>query len=163
MKKNKILLAVALFLIVLFISSLFVTINNVNLREYWFSISCVLIGLYSLLYCAMYKLDSSLYYGTLIIWLGILSFMQLYLSYTLAYYYPTYMLSFAFASLAVFALFRQKIHFKLFAFFVFECILLIVYKINILNIYWLIAINGIYLLLIALNMFFRIKHNLKVN
>ena len=58
MKKNKILLAVALFLIVLFISSLFVTINNVNLREYWFSISCVLIGLYSLLYCAMYKLDS---------------------------------------------------------------------------------------------------------
>lgn len=163
MKKNRILLSFAIFLIILFISSLFVTINTVNLREYWFSISCVLIGFYSFLYCVMYKLDSSLYYGTFTICLGILSFIQLYMSYTIAKYYPMYLLCFAFASLAVFALFRQKIHFKLFAFFVFECILLIVYKLNILNIYWLIAINGIYLLLIALNMFFRIKHNLKEN
>lgn len=163
MKKNRILLFATILFTILFILSFFVTINNVNLREYWFSISCIFIGLYSLLYCAMYKLDSSLYYGTYVVWLGIFSFTQNLYSFSFAYFYPMYFLCFAFASLAVFALFRQKIHFKLFAFFALECILLIVYKIKILNIYWLVAINGIYLLLISLNMFFRIKHNLKEN
>lgn len=161
MRKNKVLLFFVILLMALFISSLFIKINNINLAEYWFSTICVGIGVYSLLYYIMYKLDSSLYYGTLILNLGISSFVQQYFNFNFAYFYPIYILCFALASFAVFAIFRQNIHFKIFAFLTFEGILLIVYKIKILGMLSLLIINGVYLLIIGLNILLRIKRNLR--
>lgn len=163
MKKIKILLFFSIFLIFLFISSMFFNINGIILKQYWFSIACVLIGQYSFVYFCMYKLDSSLYYFVLTTYLGVCSFFQSAFSLKFSYYYPLYLLCFALPSFAVFALFRQKIHFKLFAFFFIECILLIVYKLNFLNIWHLFVLNGAYLLLIMLEAIFRIKYNLKEN
>lgn len=161
MRKNKVLLFFVFLLITLFTSSLFININNINLAEYWFSSICVCIGLYSLLYYIMYKLDSSLYYGTLILNIGISSVVQQYFNFGLAYFYPTYILCFSLASFAVFAIFRQNIHFKIFAILTFEGILLIVYKLKILNMLNLLIINGVYLLVIGLNILLRIKRNLR--
>ena len=163
MKKNKILLFFAILFTILFLSSMFIIFGEIKLREYWFSISCFFIGLYSLLYCSMYKLDSSFYYGALIINIAFCSFLQYYLKYNFNMFYPFYIFCFALASFAVFVLFRQKIHFKLFAILSIECILLIVYKFKYLDIVQMLLINIFYLVLIALNITFRIKRNLKEN
>lgn len=163
MRKNKILLAFSISFALLFIASLFITINNIQLRQYWFSIACVFIGQYSLLYCFMYKLDSSLYYGILVSGIGATSFYQSSFIMTFYSFYPVYLLCFALASFAVFARFRQKIHFKLFAIFAFEGILLIVYKLNYLNYLQVLIINGAYLLFVIINAIIRVKRNLKEN
>lgn len=163
MKKNKILLFFAIFCVILFIFSLFFEINNVSLKEYWFSIASVLIGQYSFIYFLMYKLDSSLYYSFLNSSIGISSFFQSVNEYSFVFYYPVYLLCFAISSFAVFVLFRQKIHFKLFAILTLEAILLIAYKIKILNLWQLLLINGLYLIFVLAEIVFRIKRNLKEN
>ena len=58
-------------------------------------------------------------------------------------FYPIYILCFAISHFAVFALFRQNIHLKLFAIFAIEGIMLVSYKMHILNLTMLIAINVI--------------------
>ena len=163
MKKSKILLFFAIFLVILYIISFFINIYVIILKEYWFSIACFFVGLYSFLYALMFKLDSSVYYCVLTICIAVISFCQYYFNYDIKFYYPFYLLSFALPSFAVFALFRQKIHFKIFAFFIVECILLIVYKFKYLDIVQMLLINIFYLVLIALNITFRIKRNLKEN
>ena len=163
MKKNKILLAFSILFTILFIVSFFITVNNIQLRQYWFSIACVFIGIYALLYCFMYKLDSSLYYGILVGGVGVASFYQTSFHLSFYYFYPVYLLCFSLACFAVFARFRQKIHFKLFAIFAFEGILLIVYKLNYLNFLQLVIINGVYLLFVLINAIIRVKRNLKEN
>ena len=161
MKKNSILLIFACTLVVAYVSLLFVSINGVIIKEVWFSLACVFIGLYSLLYYAMFKLDSSLYYGTLVLGVGVASFFRHSFMYSFGYFYPVYFFCFALASFAVFAVFRQKIHFKLFAILFVECILLIVYKLNYLNFASLAIINGIYLIILGINAILRIRKNLK--
>lgn len=163
MKKNKILLIFSSTFALLFIASLFITINSIQLRQYWFSIACVFIGIYALLYCYMYKLDSSLYYGILVVGVGIASFYQTSFRLSFYFFYPVYLLCFALASFAVFARFRQKIHFKLFAILALEGILIIVYKLNYLNFLQLVIINGVYLLFVLINAIIRVKRNLKEN
>lgn len=163
MKKNRILLIFAVFLIISYIFTLFLQIGDFKCMYYWFSFACFFIGQYSLMYYMMYKLDSSLYYGTLSVLIGIISFVQHYFALSLSFYYPFYFLSASFASFAVFVLFRQKIHFKLFAFLSLECILLMLYKLSHINFWQLVTLNGIYLLITGLNFAFRIKKNLKEN
>ena len=163
MKKNKILLFFAILFTILFLSSMFIIFGEIKLREYWFSISCFFIGLYSLLYCSMYKLDSSFYYGALIINIAFCSFLQYYLKYNFNMFYPFYIFCFALASFAVFVLFRQKIHFKLFAILSIECILLIVYKLKYLNWWTLLIVNSLFIALIGINALFRINRNVKEN
>jgi len=161
MKKNKILLFFAIFALILFIFSFFINLNGIIFKYFWFSTSIFLIGLYALLYCSLYKLDSSLYYGVLLVSLSFIIFVQMLYAINIYFYYPYYILCFALASFAVFVLFRQNIHFKLFAILTAEVILLIVYKMNKLNIWQLIAINGIYLTFVIVNSIFRLKKNLR--
>lgn len=161
MKKNKFLLFFAILLIILFIISFFVEFNGIKLNSIWFAIAVLFIGLYSLFYYLMYGLDSSLYYGTLITLCGVVNLTQNLLEIKALLFYPIYILCFAFASFAVFAIFRQNIHFKLFAILLIEGILLISYKMNYLNIWQIVFVNGIYLLILLIRSIFRVRKNLR--
>lgn len=159
MKKNKILLGFAIFLTITYALLLMFK----TFREYWFGTISCFVGLYSLLYCIMYKLDSSLYYSTLVLGISATSFVQNYYNITASTFYPMYIMCFAMASFAVFVLFRQKIHFKLFAILFFECILLIAYKFNKISLLLLLTINTAYLLLVGINVLIRLRKNFKEN
>lgn len=162
MKKNKILLAFAfLFLITYLILILFVNINGFYLKNIWFALVCFFIGTYSICYFIMFKMDSSLYYGSLLINISAVSLIRFIYNLPFKFIYPGYIACFSFASFAVFVFFRQKIHFKLFAFLFVEAILLIGYKIRYLNLFALLYINGLYLLYILVNAILRIKQNLR--
>lgn len=161
MRKNKFLLIFALLLLILFISSFFVKLNSIQLKSLWFGIAILFIGIYTLIYYLMYGLDSSLYYGTLTMLCGVTNLLQNILAINLFLFYPVYILCFAFASFAVFAIFRQNIHFKLFAILLIEAILLISYKMNYLNLWQIVIVNGIYLLILLIRSIFRVRKNLR--
>lgn len=161
MKKNKILFLTAIFLLTIFIWSLFAKVNDVQLKNYWFGISILLIGTYTLIYYLLYGLDSSLYYGCLIFLIGNAVLCQNFLEIPTNIFYPAYILCFSLSSFAVFAIFRQKIHFNLFAILLVEVILLISYKIDYLNIWQIMIINGIYITIILIRSIFRVRKNLR--
>ena len=72
-----------------------------------------------------------------------------------------YILCFSLASFAVFVIFRQNIHFKLFAILTIQVILLVSYKMNYLNIWQVVFINALYLLTLLIRTIFRIRKNLR--
>lgn len=150
-----------MFLAILFILSFFVEFNGIKLNSIWFGIAILLIGVYTLSYYLMYGLDSSLYYGTFVFLCGVMNVLQNILAINTFMFYPMYILCFALASFAVFAIFRQNIHFKLFAILFFEVILLISYKMNYLNLWQMIFVNGIYLFVLLIRSIFRVRKNLR--
>lgn len=148
-------------MLITFILSLFVKFNDVQLKNCCFGISILFIGIYTLIYYLLYGLDSSLYYGCLTFLLGDAVLCQNFLEIPTSMFYPAYILCFSLASFAVFAIFRQKIHFNLFAILLVEVILLISYKIDYLNIWQIMIINGIYIVIILIRSIFRVRKNLR--
>jgi len=158
LKKNKILFSIAILLTLVFVAYMlfFNKIHNL-----WFSVFCGLVGIYAFCYYKAFKMDSSLYYSSLLISVAVSSGIMIFNEISMSQYYPIYIACFAFASLAVFVKFRQKFHFKLFANLFIECIILIGYKLNYLNVLTLIIINCIFLSIILFNIIFRVRKNLR--
>lgn len=161
MKKTKVLLISAIFLVVIFAVVMFLQFNNFKFYNIWFSLSLLFVGIYALIYFINFKLDSSLYYAVLLIALGSCSIVKYLYEFSFYFYYPIYIFCFAFASFAVFVRFRQNIHLKIFAILIFEGIILIGYKLNFFNIIPFYILNGLYLLLIGFDVLIRINKNLR--
>lgn len=159
--KSKILIIVTIFELVSLVLSLFITIDGFELKKIWFSNVLILIGIYALVYATMFQLDSSLYLGALLFSLGLTSGVRFVGDYTFNHLYSTYLFCFAFADLAVFALFRQNIHFKLFAILFIQAILLVSYKTRALNVYALIAINVALAMVVIISLIYRVRKNLR--
>lgn len=147
--------------IILYIICLNLKINNFSLNKIWFSISLMFIGIYAIFLTFCYNHDSTLYYGVLLIFISVASAFRFINKYSFAMFYPVYIICFGIASFAIFVVFRQKIHFKLFAFFTLEGIILLGYKIKLLSLWSLVAVNLIFLTLVAINISQRIIKNLR--
>ena len=74
--------------------------------EIWFSVGVIILGFNSLLKSWFFQLDSSLYIGSMLIFIGIASLIQNFFMIDLSLFYPWYIFSLAFASLMVFSIFR---------------------------------------------------------
>jgi len=159
--KSRILFFSFIAIVILYIISMFVQIGDIKLNSIWFSVAMLCVGIYALIYSYLYKLDSELYYGVLNIMFAMATAYRFITDIKFMMFYPIYILCFAVAHLAVFVLFRQKIHFKLFAILFLECILLTSYKMNFLSLYVLLAINIIFLLFVAINGVYRLRKNLR--
>ena len=118
--------------------------------ETWFSLAVVVLGLNCLLKSCFFNLDASLYLGSLLIFIGVASFLQTLFLFSIDIFYPWYIFSLAFASLMVFSLFRQKIHLKLFGIITLEVLILFMYKYALLSKVVFYVINIMYLSLVAL-------------
>ena len=116
--------------------------------EIWFSVGVIILGFNSLLKSWFFQLDSSLYIGSMLIFIGIASLIQNFFMIDLSFFYPWYIFSLAFASLMVFSIFRQKIHFKLFVIVCLEVIILLIYKLRLLPKVLFYVINTLYLIFI---------------
>lgn len=161
MKKNKILLTFAILEIIIFVLAMFTKIKGYDLYKVWGSIAILFIGLYAIIYSALFKLDSALYYGTLLILISLTTSYAYINTIVFSMFYPYYILCIAISHFTVFVFFRQIIHFKLFAFLLIECILLIGFKANLINWWLLVSINGIYLFYLIINLILRVAKNLR--
>lgn len=160
MKKNKILLLYVLLELVFFVYFIFFD-KQLNLQLVWFSLMLVLIGLYCLLYGYLYHQDSETYYGFLVFFIGIIGGLKNMYNIGFIDYFTMYISSFTLSHLAVFVLFRQKIHFKIFAIFFVICILFLAYKMDYIKLYHIVLSFSFIVVLITLNTIYRIKKNLR--
>lgn len=159
--KGKILLTTSIILTGSFVFGLFIKIGELRLKHIWFSLALVCIGLYSLVYSYMYNLDSITYFGVLVIAFAFATAIRFLTMISFNNFYPIYFICFAVAHFAVYVLFRQFIHFKVFAFFLIESILLITYKLKFLSFLELTSINVEFLIIVAINVAIRLKKNLR--
>lgn len=127
--------------------------------EIWFSVGVIILGFNSLLKSWFFQLDSSLYIGSMLIFIGIASLIQNFFMIDLSLFYPWYIFSLAFASLMVFSIFRQKIHFKLFVIVCLEVIILLIYKLRLLPKVLFYVINTLYLIFILFLLIRSIRKN----
>lgn len=127
--------------------------------EIWFSVGVIILGFNSLLKSWFFQLDSSLYIGSMLIFIGIASLIQNFFMIDLSFFYPWYIFSLAFASLMVFSIFRQKIHFKLFVIVCLEVIILLIYKLRLLPKVLFYVINTLYLIFILFLLIRSIRKN----
>ena len=161
MTKLKFLFLFFIIIAGVFVASLFLEIGSVKLQQIWFSVALFLIAMYSLLYSWLFKMDSSLYYGVLLALISVFSAYRYIQKIDFKFYYPIYIACFALASFAVFVAFRQNIHYKIFAILGIEAILLMCYKINLLPLQVVIAINIAYFTFVGINAIFRLRKNLR--
>lgn len=161
MKKSNFLLLSFIVLLLTYVGLMFVSINNFTLNKIWFSLSLMFIGIYALIYAFSYKLDSCTYYGILLICFAFITIYRYFSEIEFFNFYPLYIFCFSFAHLSVFVLFRQNIHFKLFAFLFLEVILLSSYKMQLINFWLMFAINVVLLGLFAINYLYRLRKNLR--
>ena len=161
MSKIKWIIIFTVIEITTFIMLMFVSLNGFKLNSIWFSIATFFVGLYAINYYFLYKLDSSLYYGVLLISLSLCQVYKFVNDYSFSEFYPIYFFCFAIANFSVFVRFRQNIHFKMFAILAFEAILLVTYKLNIVNFASFVAINTIVISLMFITLTLRIRRNLR--
>lgn len=157
MSKNKRLLVVAVALVMAYT----LLIVLAGLKNVWFSLALCFIGCYSLVYSCFYHLDSHLYLGTiLVLWGGLLALdYYKYLEGFTIWGLATSV--FAIAHLTVFLVFRQNIHFKIFTMLAIISIILLSYKINILPFWGVVAMLAVMAILLAIQLFKRLRRNLR--
>ena len=161
MRRNKVLLVFVLSEIIIYTFFLSQRLNNINLSNIWFSLALIFISFYALLYSLFYKLDSMTLIGFFCITIGISSCVQSIYNYGFIEYYPIYIFCIGFSHFSVFVLFRQNIHFKIFAFLTVVGILIAGYKLKYLDINEFISILVILSVGILVNVCLRLRKNLR--
>ena len=144
-KKSAILKATGIFLLFAFLCCLSLLIVF-NLAEYWFFAFCMFVGLFQLLKACLFRLDSALYLGVLLLCLGV--FLTLIFAFDGYFYLPFACISpFMLASFVCFLAKGRKFQIVL-AFILFlEQILVLLLKKSLINLWLLLAINGVFLIL----------------
>ena len=74
--KGKVLIPSAIIIFVLYVLTLFLKIGNFSLYNIWFSLLIFYLSIYVLIYAYVYKLDSALYYGALLMFFAITTFYR---------------------------------------------------------------------------------------
>ena len=159
--KSKFLIVFFVLEVLAFFVLICININDFYLKNIWFSISLFLIGAYAILYSAVYKLDSELYFGSLTMSFSVVLTLKKIYEIPFFKFYPIYILCFCLASLSVFVAFRQNIHLKMFAILFFEVIILTSYKLNYITSDLIIALNILFLLIVAIFALCRVGKNLR--
>lgn len=142
-KKSKILYYTVLFVnIVCFVLDLLPI--NFPFFRISFAVSLILIGLLLIVRAVNYKIDSSLFFGTLLFLCGILNltlyFGSIYWIITSANIWPYYLIAVAVSSLITALYFKDKLQLKLFILFLGFGIICILFTLNILNLGWFIGL-----------------------
>ena len=143
----------------IYIYFLFSSFFGVDFSYVWFSLALVFISLPLFFRSLFFHSDSSLYSSSLLLWCGIAGIFKNVYMVDMALFYPIYIFAPAFASFIVFVVFRQKIHFKLFALIFLEVIILISYKLNYIPSQIFLLINICYLTALGLWFIVRLSIN----
>lgn len=122
----------------------FVVIKN---NDLWFFMFCIFIGLHLIIKSMLFKFDSSCYFGSLLLSIGLMYVYCILLNIT--NFYPTFLImSFAFASFITGFFFKQTFHYLLFFSLIFVSLDLLFYSINFISIWIFLAILSLIVILL---------------
>lgn len=126
-----------------------VVIKNYDL---WFFMFCIFIGLHLLIRSVLFKFDSSCYFGTLLLSIGLLYIYCL--GFNITNFYANFIvLSFALASFITAFFFKQTFHYILSFSLIFVALDLLFYTINFISIWIFLAIITVIVLLLVCKYF----------
>lgn len=106
----------------------------------------IFLGVLCMFRCIYLKLDSNLYVGSVLLFVGCVGVVQNSGFIDISFYTSLYVFSFCFASLMVFVFFRQNIHLKLFAIVFTLVLILFMYERNLFGLEIFTALIFMYLL-----------------
>lgn len=108
-KKNIVLLAVAISMFFCFIIMFFLSIFLFKIPSLWFFSFCTCVGIYELTKSFLFKIDSSLYFGFLLCSVSSAGFFCLF-SQNTSYFSVLILSCFCLSSIVTFLFFRQRFH-----------------------------------------------------
>ena len=121
--------------------AIFTVISFVVIKDYnaWFYVFCFNIGAHLISKSFLFKLDSSCYFGVVLLFIGLFYFVCKYMN--LQYFYLVFVIaSFAIASLLTYIFYRQPYHLFLSLSLIFVMIGLLLLLINLISIWIFVAI-----------------------
>lgn len=128
--------------LILFIVTTTVTLLFTRQYDLWFFIFCIFIGVHLIIRGALFKFDSSCYFGYLLLFVGAFYIYCLHLN-ILSFYSVFVIIAFALASLFTAHFYRQTFHYFLSFSLLFLSIGLILYLINLISLWIFLAIIGV--------------------
>ncbi len=156
-KKTYILRTIAIACFLGFLSFVFISIFLFKSPTLWFYAFCVFVGLFELLKAFLFKFDSSVYLGTLLLCIGISGFIFTYTN-TEPYSAFYIAISFILASIFTFIFCGQRFHLIIAFSIFFVSIYAILYVINLINLPILIAFLVPFLLLLIVEILWLCFH-----
>ncbi len=140
-----------------FFSYIFVCIFHFHMPELWFYGFCLFLGAFQILKSVLFKLDSSLYLGSLLCGIGTVGHVYTFTS-TASYAAFYIALAFILASISAFVFCGQRFHLLLAFSIFFVSLYALLYVKNLINVYILIAFLVPFLLLLFLEIVFACFH-----
>ena len=149
-KKSKILyLSVLIVNIICFILDLLPI--NFPFFRISFSVSLMLIGIVLFVRSVTLKIDSSMFIGNTLFLLGVINFtmyfLQVYKNVDSNQFWPYYLFALAIASLITGLYFKDKFQFKLFTLFLGFGIIVLLFTLDLINLWWMIGLLVAYFVL----------------
>lgn len=156
-KKSLLLKVLALLFMWGFVAYLFTCIFYFKSPEIWFYGFCLFLGGFELLKSFLFRFDSSLYLGSLLIFIGIVCFVFTYTA-TAAFSYLYIALAFAAASVFTFIFTSQRFHLIIAFSIIFVNLYVLLYVKNLITYYILIAFLVPFLLSLVIGTVFVCFH-----
>jgi len=127
----------------------FILLSTLYFKRYdvWFYIFSTFVGLYLLSKSYLYKIDSSCYFGSLLLFIGIFGvFIKIY---SLDFDKVYFLIATALASIFVFLFFKQTFHLLLAFMFTYESINLYLFLAKIINLTNFLVLNAVLLFIFS--------------
>lgn len=158
MKQNQTLKLFSIFAFTFYVSlNLFYFIFIGKIYPIWFSLALFLIGIYLLLKCYFFGLDSSLWLGMFLCSLSLLGLANYIYNLTgLEFSLYSFLLA-SIISLIVAIFFKNFLIFKISLLLLLETILFLLYIINVVNLIAFVILNTLYAMLISARFYYALK------
>lgn len=125
--------------IVLLCLQRYVPFTELEMKDFWFPVLIMSLGVSLLIKAIIFRSDSSTWFGSLLVFNGSVLFASFYLPYNYTVLWPTLFSSIAFASLMVGIFFRDWLHYKIASFLIIISISFYLYAFNIINLWWFLG------------------------
>ena len=113
--------------------------TDLEMKDFWFPVLCMTIGISLIIKAIIFKSDSSTWFGSILVFNGAVLFASYYTPYNYFTLWPTLFSSVAFASLMVGIFFRDWIHYKIASFLVIISVSFYLYAFKIINFWWFLG------------------------
>lgn len=121
---------------------------ELEFSEIWFFLALFLISIPFLVKSYFFYVDASMYVGCMLLFCSMVGFLSNIFLLDFSLVYPWYIFSLAFASFMVYLIFRQNIHFILFAIISIEVLILLLRKLAIFSSTVFYVLNACYLIIL---------------
>lgn len=150
-KKTTLLRLSFILNLILYLSLTAVSFVFLGESNNYFFLFCFLVGIHLIIKGMLFRLDSSCYFGNILLFIGVTYFYSLWMNILVVY--PVFILcAFAFASLVCVCFFSQPVHLYLAVFCLFVSVVLLLYlfKIISLPLFLAILVGSVLLLLVRI-------------